>query len=169
MSNKKMSKDVVPEGFTLSLALVDALPVLFFSSGMIVISILFGSILFMIGAVLCAFAGAAKVVWKIIVVLRKKNIWWLFVQMRYLMPIGFLLMLISLFTDRSRINGAAVWTAICSMPSVIFFVVGILGMAAMIVFSVKLDSSDVKANWTEQFTNGMAQAAIFLGLLLILL
>lgn len=109
MSNNKMSKDIIPEGFTLSLALVDALPA------------------------------------------------------------GFLLMIISLFTGRDKINGAALWKAICSIPSCIFFVLGLLGMILMTVFSVKLDSSDAHANWIEQFTNGIAQAAIFIGLLFILI
>ena len=53
MSNKpKMTKDTIPENFTLSLALVDALPVLFFGGSMILIGLLFGSPLFMIGAAL---------------------------------------------------------------------------------------------------------------------
>ena len=68
MSNKQgMTKDTIPENFTLSLALVDALPVLFFGGSMILIGLLFGSPLFLIGAALCFWAGAAKVLWKIIV------------------------------------------------------------------------------------------------------
>ena len=70
-----MTKDTVPENFTLSLALVDALPVLFFGGSMILIGLLFKSVLFMIGALLCFWAGAAKVVWKVIVVTKKKNVW----------------------------------------------------------------------------------------------
>ena len=81
MSNKpKMTKDTIPENFTLSLAFVDSLPVLFFGGSMIVIGLLFGSPLFLIGAALCFWAGAAKVLWKIIVVTKKKNIWWMFLQ-----------------------------------------------------------------------------------------
>ena len=49
----KMTKDTVPEDFTLSLALVDALPVLFFGASMILIGIMFASSLFILGAVLC--------------------------------------------------------------------------------------------------------------------
>ena len=64
MSNKpKMTKDTIPENFTLSLALVDALPVLFFGGSMILIGLLFGNPLFLIGATLCFWAGAAKVLW----------------------------------------------------------------------------------------------------------
>ncbi|MDO4809343.1 MAG: hypothetical protein Q4A04_05205 [Eubacteriales bacterium] len=57
MSNKpKMTKNTIPENFTLSLALVDALPVLFFGGSMILIGLLFGSPLFLIGAALCFWA-----------------------------------------------------------------------------------------------------------------
>ncbi len=163
----KMTRDIVPEGFTLSLALIDALPVLFFCASMIVISRLFSSNLFLIGALLCMIAGAAKVLWKIIVVLKKKNIWFLFLQMRILMPIGFVFIVISLIMKRSEISLAGMGRAFMHMPSMLFFVIGILGMVLMMVFAVKLDSSDVKANWIEQLTNGIAQAAIFIGLLLL--
>ncbi len=61
MRNKpKMTKDTIPENFTLSLALVDALPVLIFGGSMILTGLLFGSPLFLIGAALCFWAGAAK-------------------------------------------------------------------------------------------------------------
>lgn len=162
-----MTRETIPEGFTLTLALVDALPVLFFCASMMVIGRLFSSLLFLIGAMLCFIAGAAKVLWKVIVVLKRKNIWFLFLQMRILMPIGFCLMLISLIVKRSEISLAGIGSAFMSMPSLIFFVIGILGMVLMMVFAVKLDSSDVKANWLEQLTNGIAQAAFFVGLLLL--
>lgn len=164
---QKMTKDVVPEGFTLSLALVDALPVLFFCASMMVIGRFFSGSLFLIGAVLCFLAGTAKVLWKVIVVLKKKNIWFLFLQMRILMPIGFGMMLISLILHRSEISIAGMGAAFMRLPSCFFFLIGLLGMVLMMVFAVKLDSSDVKANWIEQLTNGIAQAAFFIGLLLL--
>lgn len=164
---QKMTRETIPEGFTLSLALVDALPVLFFCASMMVLGRLFSSPLFLVGAALCSLAGAAKVLWKVIVVLKKKNIWFLFLQMRILMPIGFALMLISLIVKRSEIRFARLGAAFTSMPSMIFFIIGILGMVLMMVFAAKLDSSDVKANWIEQLTNGIAQTAFFIGLLLL--
>ena len=168
MSDKpKITKDTVPEDFTLSLALVDALPVLFFGGSMILTALLFKSRLFLTGALLCFWAGAAKVLWKIVVVKKKKNIWWLFLQMRIVMPIGFALMLLSVILNRKAIRFAAVLTAVTSFPSVIFFALGILGMVLMGVFASKLDSSNVRANWIEQLTNTAAQAAIFAGILLL--
>ena len=162
----KMTKDIVPEGFTLSLALVDALPVLFFGGSMILVGILFESTLFSLGALLCLWAGAAKVIWKIIVVVKKKNVWWLFMQMRIVMPVGFALMLLSVIIGWSKIDRVAVFAAVVSFPSVIFFAVGIFGMVPMGVFASKLDPSNVRSNWIEQLTNGLAQAAIFVGILL---
>ena len=164
----KINKNTIPEGFTLGLVLVDALPVLFFGASAVVISILFNSGLFLAGALLCLIGGAGKVLWKLIVVLKRKNIWPLFIQMRVLMPAGFLLMIISLILNRGRLHFAAIIAGMLSFPSVLFFALGVIGMALMIVFSVRLDSSDLKSNWIEQFTNGIAQAAIFIGLLLLL-
>lgn len=169
MSNKpKMTKNTIPENFTLSLAFVDALPVLFFGGSTILIGLLFGSPLFLTGAVLCFWAGAAKVLWKIIVVKKKKNIWWLFLQMRIVMPLGFALMIFAVIVNRSAVNLPAVFAAIVSLPSVIFFAIGVTGMVLMGVFAAKLDSADVRSNWIEQITNALAQAAVFTGILFLL-
>ena len=162
-----MTRDTIPENFTLSMALVDALPVIFFGLSMIAISRLFDSKLFLIGAILTFASGAGKVLWKVIVALKQKNIWFWFIQMRIVMPIGFVLMIASLFIDSAKINPAGIGHALISFPSVIFFAIGILGMIMMGVFAKKLDSTDSKSNWIEQLTNGIAQAAIFVGLLLI--
>ena len=166
MSNKpKMAKDTVPENFTLSLAFVDALPVLFFGGSMILIGLLFGNPLFLVGAALCFWAGAAKVLWKIIVVTKKKNVWWMFLQMRIVMPVGFVLMILAVILNRNVIDLPAVFAAVISFPSVIFFTIGVIGLVLMGVFAAKLDSVDVRSNWIEQLTNAAAQAAIFTGIL----
>ena len=163
----KMTKDVVPQDFTLSLVLVDAIPVLFFGASMVLIGMKFSSILFMIGALLSLFAGACKVLWKLIVVLQKKNIWFLFIQMRITMPLGFLCMLVSLFVNVKQIHMDSILKGMVSFPSCIFFLIGLIGMVLMGVFAKKLDSRSVKSNWIEQFTNGIAQICIFIGLLLL--
>ena len=169
MSNKpKMTKDTIPENFTLSLALVDAIPVLCFGGSMILIGLLFGRPLFLMGAALCFWAGAAKVLWKILVVTKKKNIWWLFLQMRIAMPLGFAMMLLAVILNRNAIDLSAALAAVISLPSVLFFAVGVIGMVMMGVFAAKLDSADVRANWIEQLTNAIAQAAIFTGILFLL-
>ena len=170
MSHKpKMTKDTIPEDFTLSLALVDALPVLFFGASVILIGWMFKDPMFLIGAVLCFWAGAAKVLWKIIVVKKKRNVWWMFLQMRIVMPVGFVLMIFSVILNRNAIDLHAVFAAVLSLPSVIFFAIGLTGMVLMGVFGAKLDSSDVRSNWIEQLTNAIAQASVFTGILILFL
>lgn len=169
MSNKpKMTKDTVPENFTMSLALVDALPVLFFGGSMILVGVLFRSPLFLIGSALCFCSGVAKVLWKVIVVAKKKNIWWMFMQMRIVMPLGFMVMILALIIGRNSLSLSTVLASVLSFPSVIFFGIGVIGMVMMGVFAAKLDSADARSNWIEQLTNGIAQAAIFIGILLLL-
>lgn len=166
MAKPKMTKDTVPEDFTLPLVLVDALPVLFFCGSMVLISLLFRSPLFLVGALLCLFAGVCKVLWKLIVVLKKKNIWWMFLQMRICMLPGFLLMLLSVFLRRDTVSLSGIWAAVTAAPQCFFFGAGAAGMALMLVFGFTLDSGSVKANWIEQLTNGLAQLCIFAGLLI---
>ena len=168
MKKQRMTRDIIPEDFTLSLALIDALPVLFFGGSIMLIGLMFKSITFLIGALLCFWAGAAKVIWKIIVVTKKKNIWWLFMQMRIVMPVGFLLMLLSVIFNLKAIKLSAILSSVISMPSVIFFAIGIVGMVLMGIFASKLDSSDVRSNWIEQITNALAQGSIFVGILFLL-
>ena len=168
MKKQRMTRDIIPEDFTLSLALIDALPVLFFGGSIILIGLMFRKVLFLIGALLCFWAGVAKVIWKIIVVTKKKNIWWLFMQMRIVMPVGFLLILLSVILNLKAIKLSVILSAVISMPSVVFFAIGIVGMILMGIFASKLDSSDVRSNWIEQLTNTVAQASIFAGVLFLM-
>ncbi len=168
MSRNKINRNTVPEDFTMSLVLVDAVPVLLFGISMVVVSILLKSTLFMIGALLCLYAGAAKVLWKLIVVCRKKNVWWMFLQMRYVMPVGMLLMLAGGILDGRKGGMTGVVQKAMQMPAVLFFAGGIAGMAMMMVFAFMLDSSDVKSNWIEQIVNGIAQACFLIGLMCLL-
>jgi len=167
--SEKMTKDTVPENFTIGLALVDAIPVVFFGLTMILIGLIFKSWIFITGAILCFTAGAAKVLWKIIVATAKKNIWFLFIQMRWMMPLGFLLMIFSLIAGRNEISWSAVIGAVTALPQLIFFLIGLIGMILMGVFAAVLNNSDLKANWIEQLTNGISQIFIFIGVLFILL
>ena len=83
--------------FTLSLALVDALPVLFFGAAAAMLGVKLRSALFIVGAALCLLAGAGKVAWKLLLALRGKDVAILGAQLRYVMPAGFLLMLLGAF------------------------------------------------------------------------
>ena len=169
MKNKtKMTKDTVPRDFTLALALTDALPVLFFGGSTFIAARLLGSIPFVIGAALCFLAGAAKVAWKLTVAIKKKNVRFLFLQMRIIMPPGFILMLISLFVKMKTLGATVFIQALTSFPSVIFFIAEAAGILLMSVFAFALDSADARSNRIEQMTNTAAQAAFFTGLLFLL-
>lgn len=156
------------EGFSLSMALVDAIPVIAFGASMIIIGMLFSSSLFIVGAVLCFFAGAAKVLWKILVATSGKDVKFLFMQMRYIMPCGFLIMILSLILNIKRVSLYSIFVAMFSIPSGIFFALWIIGMITMGVLAKKLDSSVAKNNWIEQCVNGVAQISLLIALLLLL-
>lgn len=166
MSNK-MTKDTVPQDFSLGLALVDAVPVLFFGATTIVAGTILESPLFVVGAVISFISGAVKVLWKIIEALKKKNIWWMFVQMRIAMPIGLLVLIAGFVSAIKHTDFSLLLHTVTSLPYIIFFTLGLLGMILMIVFAFTLDSSKPKSNWIEQITNGISQAMFFIGILLI--
>ncbi len=166
MANR-ISKNTVPDDFTLPLVFTDLLPVIFFGLASLLLGSRIHSPLFTAGASVCLATGTAKILWKLIVVVKRVNIWPLFLQMRIFMPLGFLIMVISLVLHRDVLTPAVIGHAIFQLPAGIFFVGGLAGIILMIIFSVRLDSSDLRSNWIEQLTNGAAQCAFFIGLLLI--
>ena len=147
----KMTKDTIPEGFSVPLAVFDLIPVIFFGLSAIRVGSLFHSTLFVIGAVICLVSGLVKVLWKLIAAVAKKNIWLMFVQMRIFMPIGFIVLITTLIVDRANLNGSAILAGLLSFPSCIFFAIGVIGMILMTVLAFKADSSNPKVNLTEQF------------------
>ena len=149
------------EDFPLSLALFDALSVIFFSFAMILIAMRFRNVFFIKGAVLCTVSGSGKVVWKIMIAGTKKDISILSKQLRVLMPVGLLLMLIGVIMGISH--------SICTFPSLLFFLITLAGMICMSVFAVKLDGTKLRSNWIEQITNAFAQGCFLLGVLFLIL
>ena len=83
------------EGFTVALALVDAIPVLLFGASMILLGSRLQSLLFTVGAILSTLAGCCKVAWKLILGLKKKDVRWLNKGFLPLMGAGWLLILLS--------------------------------------------------------------------------
>jgi hypothetical protein len=119
--------DSVPEGFTLSMALMDCLPVAFFGVGAGVLATRFDSALFRVGVVLVVLAGVLKVSWKLVLALARRDVRFLNRQMRYLMPVGFVLAVIALVVDRAKWSPAAVLAHVTAMPSLLFLVAGTCG------------------------------------------
>ena len=157
---------VVPEGFTLGLAIVDAIPVLEFCASTIVVALRFQSVLFIIGAACSALAGCGKVLWKIILACAKRNVSWLNKQFRYLMSAGFVLMLMAVLVNLGSLQLGAILQRVFAFPAVVFFALGVAGMVAMGVMGAKLDKNVARNNWIEQITNAVAQGMFLGGIIL---
>lgn len=154
------------EGFTVGLALVDAIPVLSFGVAMVIIAGKFGSPLFMAGAALSVLAGCCKVAWKLILGIWKKDLRWLNKPFVPMQAAGFLLMVISFIVGFGKINWAAVGSGILSFPSVLFFAAWIALMGFMGWYRKhKFQNEDAKANWTAQIINAVGQTCLLLGIL----
>ena len=154
------------EGFTIWLALVDAIPVLSFGASMVIIAGRFQSPLFMIGAALSVLAGCCKVAWKLVLGIAKKDLRWLNKPFVPMQACGFLLMLISFIIGFKKISWSGVLSAVTGLPSILFFVLWILGMGAMVWYKKsKFKNEDAKSNWTAQIINAVAQTCLLLGIL----
>ena len=78
------------EGFTLGMALMDAVPVLTFGASTILLGIAMlkngAGPLFFIGAALGFFGGLFKVLWKMLVAVCGKDVVWMNKQFRFTLP-----------------------------------------------------------------------------------
>ena len=154
------------EGFTIGLALVDAIPVLSFGISMVIIASRFPSPLFMIGAILSVLGGCCKVAWKLVLGIWKKDLRWINKPFVPMMAGGFLLLIISLIVGFSKIHWAGVGAAILSFPSILFFVawIGLMGFMGW-YRKHKFSNDDAKSNWTAQIVNALGQTCLLLGIL----
>lgn len=150
----KDTKEFDMEGFTLPMAFMDLIPVLFFSIGAVILAIRLKSTTFMIAMILVAAAGLIKVSWKFVLALFKKDVRILNKQMRFVMPAGFILAIIALIIDHDK---CYLLKYLIQFPSLIFVIFGCLGIAYMVWFLKHEDSKDPKANWKEQTVNSIAQ------------
>ncbi len=150
--------------FTWQMALVDALPVLFFGLAAVILGFKLGSPVFFVGAIMCFLAGAGKVAWKFLIALAEKDVKLLGAQLRYLMPAGFLLMVIGAVLADGAARSVLLDSAI-RLPSVAFFAAAVVGVCAMVMCARKFDRYDVRGNWIEQGINAVAQGCLLLGVL----
>jgi len=154
------------EGFTLGLALVDAIPVLSFGISMVIIASRFQSPLFMVGAALSVLAGCCKVAWKLVLGISKKDLRWLNKPFVPMQATGFLLMLISFIIGFGSIDWAGVLTAVTGIPSILFFIAWCALMFFMGWYRKhKFRNEDAKSNWTAQIINAIGQTCLLLGIL----
>ena len=154
------------EGFTIALALVDAIPVMSFGISMVIIASQFQSPLFMIGAILSVLGGCCKVAWKLVLGIWKKDLRWLNKPFVPMMAGGFLLLLVSVLLNITKINWVGVGAAIVGLPSVLFFIawIGLMGFMGW-YRKHKFQNDDAKSNWAAQIINAIGQTCLLLGIL----
>ena len=154
------------EGFTVALALVDAIPVLSFGIATMIIATRFGSLLFLIGAILSVLGGCCKVAWKLVLGIWKKDLRWLNKPFVPMMAGGFLLLILSVILNFGKIHWAGVGAAILGLPSILFFIawIGLMGFMGW-YRKVKFSNDDAKSNWTAQIVNALGQTCLLLGIL----
>ncbi len=155
------------EGFTLALALVDAIPVLSFGISMVIIASRFDSPLFTVGAALSVLAGCCKVAWKMVLGIAKKDLRWLNKPFVPMQATGFLLMLVSFVLGFGKIHWPGVAAAVTGFPSIAFFAgwIGLMGFMSWYRKN-KFRNDDAHSNWTAQIINAIGQTCLLLGILL---
>lgn len=163
MSNNNGGK----EGFTLGLALMDAIPCIAFGVDMALLSRPLQSPLFLVGAVVSLLAGLAMVFYKIMLAVFKKD----YPICKKLMPIGMTIgwvtMIAAAIINRSKISLPGIWKAICTMPATAFFIAGVIFFAAFITyFKTKFDADSAKDNWIEEILNAGTQVCMMIGVIL---
>ena len=154
------------EGFTVALALVDAVPVLAFAAGMGTVAARFGSPLFWCGAALSILAGCCKVAWKFILGLRKKDLRWLNKPFVPMQGAGFLLMIAAVLVNITKISWGAVLASLTGIPAGLFFAAWVVLMGFMGWYRKnKFRHDDARSNWTAQLVNAAGQICLLLGVL----
>ena len=166
MAKDTITENTVPQDYTMPLALFDAVPVILFAGACFLLWQMSQSIFILLGGVICFVSGMIKVLWKILVVLQKKNVWWMFVQMRKCMPAGMTLILIGILALCLDKDKSAVIASFLHPLPLLLLVVSLAAMACMIVFSSKLDPAKARSNWIEEICNTIAQGAFLLAVLL---
>lgn len=163
------------EGFTVGLALVDAIPVIFFSLSMVILATALAGTgitfwIVLIGAILIALSGLCKVLWKLFLGLKVGDIKILNKIFVPFMASGFMIAIVGAIvgTFTHVIKWGGVLRAIISIPALIFFILGFAGMGVMgyVKSTNKREefNKDAKKNWIAQFVNGFAQGMMFLGI-----
>lgn len=167
MADRMKKRSSAPEDFTLSLALVDALPALFFAVSMALVAGRFASVVFRLGAAVIVLASCGKVLWKLLLSLYKRNVPWL---NRCFIPCqisGFGLILLSLALNLRTIRWQSLLAQLTHFPSVVFFLLWLCGMGCMSWYRKNRFDHSLKANWTAQLINTATQGALLAGLLLL--
>ena len=152
--------------YTFGLALFDLVPVIIFLMSGIIMYSSYDSPLLLAGVAATFAGGLSKVLWKMIVVLRRRDCRILTKSFRFLMFGGFGLMILSLFPRAGQGSFAGFLSAITMMPAAIFFAAGFAGMCVMGYLGAHMDNS-ASSNWIEELVNTAAQTAILIGVIIV--
>lgn len=151
--------------YTMGLALFDIMPVLLFlASGLIMYS-MYGSMLLLAGVLSCFTGGLCKAVWKMIIVISKKDLTGLTRAFHILMPAGLALMILSVPAGgRAAFSGLR--RSITMMPAAILFIAAFALMCLMGYLGSHMDNS-ASSNWIEELANTLAQLAFLIGVIIV--
>ena len=162
--------------YTLGLALFDIVPVLAFLAAGIVLWTMWSDRLLLAGVICSFIAGMSKVLWKLLVVVKRRNNAALTGIFHILMPAGFALMMLAviLSTVKTVAGGGAfaesamagLWRGLTMKPAVWCFLGGFAGMCLMGYLGSHMDDS-ARANWIEEIVNAAAQLAILAGVVIV--
>jgi hypothetical protein len=161
-----ISKKAYEESSKIKLPLIifDFLPVLLFVANVILLYNLFSfSILFLIGAVLIGLAGMSMIIYKIILRCTGRDLTILRMPMVFLMPIGFLLMIVSLFIMDSECLTFFIQTLL-SLPYLYCATAYLCCLGLMLFYSLRYGRRNIRTNrviWREELTNFVAHLSIF--------
>ncbi len=155
------------EGFTLGLALLDVVPVAAFGVDMLLLSKPLQSKLFLAGAIISLLAGSCMVVYKLLLAIAKKDVPGLKKCMPIGMSAGWLIMIIAVIINRSKVSFFGIWKAVSSMPACIFFILGLVFFAAFFIyFKTRFSADSAKDNWIEEILNAATQLCFLAGVIL---
>lgn len=167
---ERKSGTEIQEGFSVGLALLDAVPVLFFALSGIIIGTACGNPIVIVGAVLMVVGGMSKVLWKLLQGLGVGNYPILNKIFVPCMGSGFLSMAVGIVISfiKKSLTPKGVLKALVSFPAVLFFGIAVIAMGLM--GKVKSEQSreefnkDSKKNWLAEVVNSVAQISLFAGL-----
>ena len=138
------------EGFTLSLALLDYVPVAAFGAAVVLAGGAMNNPLFIIG------------VWK-------KDIKFMNKAFLPMQGTGWLIMLPAAIFSLFKAGPAKALSAVCGMPQLIFFILW-FAMTGLMVWYKKnrFVREDARCNWTAEIINSVAQCSLLIGVIFVL-
>lgn len=154
-------------GFTRPLALMGALPLLFLLGDTVLLMLLRPNPLFALGAALLIAGGLCQVVRRVQIADRHEDPRGLLRAARGLRIAGIAAALVSLPLWHLQMD--VLREALRTLPSLIFFLTGLFGLATLIAFAHRLPKDQAWAVRAVVIVDGITQALLFLCILFIVI